>query len=211
VWSQARLYHGELLVVDATQTRRESDAKSPAQPAATLNDLYRVEGKAELIGGRIIPLMPTGRRPHRIAFRISRSLDDHAETTGRGEAYGDNMGFAVPKLGSGRESFSPDAAYYDGPLPADDMRFVKGPPAFAVEVRSEDDYGPSADQAIAAKRADYFEAGTLVVWDVDPLAERIESFRADAPDQPVIFTRGQSADCEPAVPGWRIDVARIFG
>jgi Uma2 family endonuclease len=200
-----------LLVVDATRTRSESEARSPAQPTATLDDLYRVKGKAELIGGRIIPLIPTGRRPHRIAFRITRSLVDHAEATGRGEAYGDNMGFAVPTLPSGRESFSPDAAYYDGRFPANDMRFINGPPAFAVEVRSENDYGPSADQAIAAKRADYFDAGTIVVWDVDPIAERIESYRADARDQPAVFTSGQIADAEPAVPGWRIEVARIFG
>jgi hypothetical protein len=30
---------------------------------ATLDDLYRTEGKAELIGGRIVPLMPTGHTP----------------------------------------------------------------------------------------------------------------------------------------------------
>ena len=41
---------------------------SATQTAATLDDLYRVKGKAELISGRIIPLMPTGRRPSRVAF-----------------------------------------------------------------------------------------------------------------------------------------------
>jgi hypothetical protein len=40
------------------------------------------------------------------------------------------------------------------------MRFIEGPPTFAVEVRCENDYGPSADDEYAAKRADYFEAGT---------------------------------------------------
>jgi hypothetical protein len=34
---------------------------------------------------------------------------------------------------------------------------------FAVEVRSEDDYGPAAEKALAAKRADDFAAGTRVV------------------------------------------------
>src|SRR5437867_3388490 len=102
---------------------------------ATLADLREVTGKAELIGGRIVPLMPTGRRPNRIAGRIFRSLDDHARATGVGEAYTDNMGFAVPELPSGRESFSPDASYFAGPFPADAMRFVEGPPTFAVEVR----------------------------------------------------------------------------
>ena len=78
------------------------------------------------------------------------------------------MGFAVPELPSGRESFSPDAAYYDGLLPADDMDFVPGPPTLAVEVRSKTDYGDAAEDAMAAKRVDYFLAGTQVVWDVDP-------------------------------------------
>ena len=71
---------------------------SAIQTAATLDDLYRVKGKAELIAGRIVPLMPTGRRPSRVASRIFRSLDDYATATGRGEAFGDNTGFAVAVL-----------------------------------------------------------------------------------------------------------------
>jgi Uma2 family endonuclease len=177
---------------------------------ATLDDLYEEKGKAELIGGRIVPLMPTGRKPNRIAGRIFKSLDDYAEATGRGEAYTDNMGFAVPELRSGRESFSPDASYYPGPFPGNEMRFVAGPPTLAVEVRSESDSGTLREAALAAKRADYFEAGTLVVWDVDPIAECIRVYRRDAPDQPATFLRGQTADAEPAVPGWRIPVDRIF-
>ena len=82
----------------------------PATTRATLDDLYREEGKAELIGGRIVRQMASGFKPNRVAARIFRSLDDYAETTGRGVALTDNMGFAVPELPSGRESFSPDAA-----------------------------------------------------------------------------------------------------
>ncbi len=114
---------------------------SSTQTAATLDDLYRFDGKAELIDGRIVPLMATGRRPNRVASRIFRSLDDYAQKNGRGEAYTDNMGFAIAPLRSGRESFSPDASYFLGPFPANEMRFLVGPPVFAVEVRSENDYG----------------------------------------------------------------------
>jgi Uma2 family endonuclease len=178
--------------------------------ASTLGDLYRVDGKAELIAGRIVHLMPTGHLPNRVAARIFRSLNDHAEATGRGVAYTDSMGFAVPELSSGRQSFSPDAAYYVGPLPENLMRFIEGPPTLAVEVRSENDYGDAAEREMAAKRADYFEAGTLVVWDVDPIARCVRVFRADAPDQPATFLSGQEADAEPAVPGWRLAVDRLF-
>jgi Uma2 family endonuclease len=177
---------------------------------ATLDDLYRVDGKAELIAGRIVHIMPTGRRPNRIAGNIFVSLKNHTKATGRGEAYTDNMGFAIPKLPSGRESFAPDASYYDCPFPPDDMAFVAGPPALAVEVRSKTDYGPAAEAAMEAKRDDYFQAGTAVVWDVDPHAEIIRAYRRDAPAQPVTFSRGQLADAEPAVPGWRIAVDDVF-
>ena len=181
-----------------------------ATQPATLDDLYRFPGKAELINGRIVPLMATGRRPNRVAFRILRSLDDYAQARGVGEAYTDNMGFAVPMLPSGREAFNPDTSYYNGPFPTNEMRFIEGPPTFAVEVRSENDYGASAEVEMEAKRVDYFTAGTLVVWDVDPVADTIACYRAATPTQPVIFRQGDTADAEPAVPGWRIDVTTLF-
>src|SRR5438874_1525610 len=125
-------------------------------PRQTLADLARTEGKAELINGRLVHLMATGYRPNIVAGRIFRRLADHADAVGKGVAFTDNMGFAVPELSTGRESFSPDTAYYTGPLPANAMRFVEGPPDFAVEVRSEGDRGPAAEAEMAAKRAEYF-------------------------------------------------------
>jgi Uma2 family endonuclease len=178
---------------------------------ATVDDLYRTEGKAELIGGRVVHLMPTGFLPSRIAARVFRSLDDYAEAIGRGFAFTDNTGFTVPELPSGRESFSPDASYYDGPPPSNPMRFIEGPPALAVEVRSEADYGPAAEREMAAKRENYFAAGTAVVWDVDPRAGVIRCYRAADPDHPVTFARGQRAGAEPAVAGWAPEVDTLLG
>ena len=177
---------------------------------ATLDDLYREEGKAELIGGRIVRYMASGDLPSTVAFEIAVSLRAHVKATGRGAAYADGIGYAVPELPSGRESFSPDASYYDGPAPANRMHFIEGAPTFAVEVRSEGDYGPAAEAAMAAKRTDYFAAGTRVVWDVDPVAETVTVYRADSPAQPVTYRRGDFADAEPAVPGWRMAVGDIF-
>jgi Uma2 family endonuclease len=154
--------------------------------------------------------MATGIRPNEVAGNIYASLRLYVVQAKQGKAFTDNIGFAIPELPSGRESFSPDASYYNGPLPTNLMRFVEGPPTLAVEVRSENDYTPSAEVEIAAKRADYFAAGTAVVWDVDPVAETVTYYRSAAPDQPVLFRRGGVADAEPAVPGWRMDVAEIF-
>jgi Uma2 family endonuclease len=178
--------------------------------AATFADLHRAGGKAELIAGKVVPLMPTGLRPGQIGGRIYRAIDDYATTAGRGLALPDNVGFAVPELASGRESFSPDAAYYFGPTPHDDMDFLPGPPALAVEVRSKGDYGAAAEDSMAAKRADYFEAGTAVVWDVDPIAGTIRVYRAATPDRADTLGAGAAADAEPVMPGWRLSVDAVF-
>lgn len=177
---------------------------------STLADLAREPGKAELVNGRIIRHMATGHLPNLVAGRIFRKLADHADDTGRGIAYTDNIGFSVGELLSGRESFSPDVAYYTGPLPTNRMKFVPGAPDFAVEVRSEGDYGPAAEAELAAKRDDYFEAGTKVVWDVDPIAKRIRVYRADAPTTPTEYGAGSLAEAEPAAPGWSVSVSWLM-
>jgi Uma2 family endonuclease len=176
---------------------------------ATIEDLYRLraDGKAEIVGGELVLMSPTGNDPGYASAAILVSLWHHAEETGAGQAVGDNCGFHV-RLPN-RTSFSPDVAFYTGPDTG--MRFFEGAPIFAVEVRSEGDYSPSADREIAAKRADYFAAGTLVVWDVDLLSpDVVRSYRADRPDTPITYHRGEIADAEPAVPGWRIPVDRLF-
>jgi Uma2 family endonuclease len=174
---------------------------------ATVKDLYRVEGKAELVNGKIVHMSPTGDEPSSAGFEIAARLREYARTTQRGRAYPDGTGFHVHL--PHRESFSPDAAYHIGPRTG--MRFLEGAPIFAVEVRSENDYGPAAERAMKDKRADYFACGTQVVWDVDLLSpDVIRSYKASDPENPVLFRRGEMADAEPAVSGWQIAVDELF-
>jgi Uma2 family endonuclease len=124
-----------------------------------------------------------------------------------GFAIGGNAAFVVDL--AHRKTFSPDAAWYTGPPTGG--RFMQGAPPFAVEVRSEGDYGVRAEREIQAKRADYFAAGTRVVWDVDVLrAEEIRVYRAESPDTPVIYARDETAEAEPAVPRWQFPVNELF-
>jgi Uma2 family endonuclease len=176
---------------------------------ATIEDLYRVpeNGKAEIVGGQILLMSPTGDYPARAGGRIYASLDQFERRTRLGYAYPDNTGFKVDL--PDRESFSPDASFYIGQRTG--MKFLEGAPVFAVEVRSENDYGDKADRDIADKRADYFAAGTLVVWDVDLLGEDVvKVYRSTAPDAPTIYRRGDIAEAEPAVPGWTLPVDDLF-
>ena len=75
---------------------------------------------------------------------LCASLREYARRTRRGRAVGNNKAFRVNL--PNRDSFSPDAAFYVGPDPG--MKFFEGAPVFALEVRSESDYGPAAEQAL---------------------------------------------------------------
>ena len=91
------------------------------------------------------------------------------------------------------------------------MKFYKSAPVFAVEVRSDGDYGPRAERQMAKKRADYFAAGTLVVWDVDLLSDNVvRVFRSTDRAKPTIYRRGEIAEAEPSVPGWTMPVDDLF-
>ncbi|MEW6210077.1 MAG: Uma2 family endonuclease [Acidobacteriota bacterium] len=173
---------------------------------ATIEDLYKAAGKAEIIDGEIVPMSPTGDMPGRAGGAIYMSLRLYESKAG-GRAYPDNVGFRVNL--PNRESFSPDAAFYIGPRAGG--RFLEGAPVFAAEVRSENDYGDKIEDEIKRKRAEYFKAGTLVVWDVDVLRDQVvRVYRASDPENPTVYHRGEIAEAEPAVPGWTMAVDELF-
>lgn len=175
--------------------------------AATIADLYQVPGKAELVNGEIVHMSPASAGHGRVGGRIYLSLLEYEDRTQNGYAFPDNVGFVVDL--PNRRSFSPDAAYFIGAI--SDQEFVDGAPTFAVEVRSPEEFGLAAERKLAAKRDDYFAAGTLVVWDVDMIRDKVvRVYRASAPDQPTSYRVGDTAEAEPAVPGWTMSVADLL-
>ena len=180
---------------------------APLGREATLEDLWEVEGRVELIDGEIVPVSPAGQRPVRAAARIWRSLDDYEALHGGGYAVSEGASFVLHTPRS--QLLSPDAAWstHESIVPG---RIEKAP-AFAAEVRSESDYGLAAERAMANKRSHYFAGGTLVVWDVEVLREGwIRVYHAHDPENPTIFHRGEIASAEPAVPGWCFAVDELF-
>jgi Uma2 family endonuclease len=173
----------------------------------TIEDLYLVRDKAEIVDGELVLLGPAGDLPSTAAFEIAVSLRAFARRTKLGRAYTDNAAFVVDL--PNRKSFSPDAAFYIGPRSIG--KFLQGAPLFAVEVRNEDDYGLNAETKIARKRSDYFAAATQVVWDVDVLRDRvIRSYLAVNPNAVKVFHCGDLADAGPVLPGWSMSVDDLF-
>lgn len=169
--------------------------------------LAGIDNKAEIVNGEIIIISPTGSASGYAGDEIFVSLRNYARKTRLGYAVGDNKGFIVNL--PHRTSFNPDAAFTTSAM--NDMKFYEGAPVFAVEVRSANDYGNTAEIAIAAKRADYFAAGTLLVWDVDiRSADVIRGYHVDTPNDPLVFRRGDIAHAEPVLPGWTMPVNELF-
>jgi Uma2 family endonuclease len=176
------------------------------QTKQLVEELYRIEGKAEIVGGEIVRLPLSGGLPSHATGAILFSLSQQ-EKKGVGRTYTSTVAFLIDL--PHRKSISPDASWYVGPRWG--MKFPEGAPLFAAEVREADEYGTEVEKAISVKRADYFAAGTKVVWDVDLLGgEVIRVYRAGSPELPTIYRRGETAEAEPAVPGWTFVVDELF-
>ena len=59
---------------------------------ATINDLYRVEGKAEVVNGEIVHMEPTGDDPAQASFEVAIALKQYVRENKRGLAVPDDEG-----------------------------------------------------------------------------------------------------------------------
>lgn len=170
---------------------------------ALFEALTRIEGKAEIVRGEIVLMPPMGPWPGYAAGMVLESLHRYQQAIKIGHVAGSQATdhVTLPQ----RNSFSPDAAYFIGGMQP--MKYYEGAPQFAVEIRSAGDYGPRAERLMADKRADYFAAGTRVVWDVDLVSnDVVRVYRTATPAVPMIYRPGETAEAEPAVPGWSMPV-----
>lgn len=174
---------------------------------ATVNDLDIVKGQTEIVDDCLVVHAPNGgwnaRARGSILFSLLEYEDSH---DGAGVVFTSTVGY--PVNAPHRKAICADVAWYTGPLddPSD-----TSPPVFAVQVRDLANYSDEAEEFLAIKLADYFAAGTQVVWDVDVLREGvIRVYRASDPENPTIYRRGEIAEAEPAVPDWRFPVDDLW-
>jgi Uma2 family endonuclease len=85
-----------------------------------------------------------------------------------------------------------------------ETRYIEGPPILAVEVLSASDVLADVHEKLVA----YLNAGTPVVWIVDPFDSTVTVYRRG--QEPVMFNRSQELPGDPDLPGFRCPVAEIF-
>jgi Uma2 family endonuclease len=156
----------------------------------------------ELVRGRVVR-EPRPARPHgRLQVRISRLLAEWVDGHGRGEVTSESgyVLFEEPATVRG-----PDIAVSLSPSDADVGGWTLGPPDVAVEISSPSD----TSSAMQAKVLDYLQAGTSLVWIVDPSARTVTVYRPDG--SAALLREGDLLVGEDVLPGFSISLLDLFG
>ncbi len=173
--------------------------------AEELFDLPDDDGRSELVEGELVPMTPTGGRHGALAVRIGRLLDEHVEAHDLGVCCGAETGFILKR--DPDTVRAPDAAVVVAsriPITGIPATFWPFAPDLAVEVVSPSDR--LAD--VHVKIAEYFAAGTRLVWLVEPETRMVHVYRS-AREVEVVGTE-QDLGGGDVLPGLRCPVRRLF-
>lgn len=158
----------------------------------------------ELVRGELRKMPPAGHDHGREGNRVNRTLSNHVFDNRLGETYLAETGFILetnpdlvlaPDVSFVRKEREEAARGVAG--------FFPGPPDLAVEVISPNDRLTE----VAAKAAEWLDAGTLMVIVVNPRSRTVQVHTAGGV---VELTEADTLDGGEVVPGWSMLVADIF-
>lgn len=169
-------------------------------------DLPETDG-CELVGGKVVPkhkeneMSGPGGKHGKIAVRIGGRMEAYATPRKLGDVYAES-GFTLPS-GDVRR---PDISFLEASQLTDGTPdgFPIGAPTLAVEVISPNDLWHEVEEKLDV----YFEAGTKVVWLVDPKRQTVTVRRPGGPAANYIV--GEIIPGGEILPGFELPVADIF-
>ena len=184
-----------------------------AMPADSMSRLLTAEqlsgvalpGKAtELVRGHLIVREPPGTRHGSIAARLSYLLSDHVYRHDLGVVCSQDTGF---KIESDPDTVrAPDVAFIGGAR-ADQIP-ATGYAAFAPDLVAEIVSPEDRPGELLAKVAQWLDAGTRLVWVIDPARSEARVYRDDG-DLTIIGADG-SLGGERVLPGFRCTLAEVL-
>jgi Uma2 family endonuclease len=179
----------------------------PRATAVTADELLRLnrpDRRTELVRGVLVVREPAGYLHGRITARLAALLTNHVEANDLGCVLAAETGF---KLAADPDTVrAPAVAFVSRarlphPPPAG---YAELAPDLVVEVLSPDD----RPGEVLAKVGDWLNAGTRLVWVVDPRRRYARVYRADGSDSQLSETG--TLDGEDVVPGFTAPRAAIF-
>lgn len=162
-------------------------------------------GRYDLVRGEIIQMSPAGWKHGKVALRVGQLLGNFLEREQLGDAYGAETGFVLsvePPI-----VLAPDAAFVRKDrlhLVQREEGFFPGYPDLAVEIISPSD----RPTPVMTKVFEYLEAGTPLVWVVDPEDQTVMVFDHLGSGRKLV--PGDTLDGGDVLPGFSVPVEHLF-
>ncbi|MGH7419632.1 MAG: Uma2 family endonuclease [Candidatus Rokuibacteriota bacterium] len=179
-----------------------------ASPALiTADELLRLsipDKRVELVRGTLVVREPPGFRHGRVAMDLAARLADHVRTQGLGQVCAAETGF---RLSTAPDTVrAPDIAFVSrARLPDPELvGYAPLAPDLVVEVLSPTD----RPGEVLAKVADWLNAGSRLVWVVDPERRLARVYRQDGSEARLNTEDDLSG--EDVVPGFSVRLADIL-
>ena len=173
----------------------------PEHSTMTLDEFLQSDMEGyEYIKGEVIP-MPAASAEHGIiSARVFLRLGLYVREKKLGEVVTPDTGFQV-----GERVLKPDIAFVSSTRMPDDLSTAfRIPPDLAVEVVSPSD----AFRRVIRKTLDYLEAGTKMVWIVEPTSQTVRVYRSETPIK--VLGIKDTLTGEDVVEGFLCQVAQLF-
>ena len=160
--------------------------------------------RMELVRGQLVREPPAGFEHGGIALRIGSRLLRFVDENALGMVVGTDSGFVLAD--EPPTVRAPDVAFVrEDRLDFDRTRFAPLAPDLAVEVLS-----PSNTMSeIHDKILDYLDAGSSLVWVVDPQSRTVTTYRSR--EEIRLIQADGEIDGADVLPGFRCKVAELFG
>ena len=150
--------------------------------------------------GILVPMAAAAILHGKISVRVIRYLDPHVHKNQLGEVYTAETTFRV-----GERVMKPDVAFVSASrVPNDETKGFPIPPDIAVEVISPTDILWNVSEKALA----YLEAGTRLVWVIEPVTQTVTVFRSKTDIK--TLTRNDTLTGEDVVEGFSCPVAQLF-
>lgn len=188
-----------------TQTRCYNPAMATTPTLVTAEQLLAMgpDSRFELVDGELVKTSPVGGKHSWLVVRLASWIYSFVDSRKLG-VVGTELGFIMKRNPDLVRAPDISLVLQDNWGPANDDGFFEGAPALAVEVLSPDD---RANQ-VQRKVREYFGAGSLWAWIVDPETESVIVHYADG--RSYTFSGEQKVTGEDVLAGFSFLPAGLF-
>ncbi|MBI2073065.1 MAG: Uma2 family endonuclease [Gemmatimonadetes bacterium] len=179
----------------------------PRSAPLTADELLHVnlpDKRTELVRGVLVVREKAGFRHGAVTMRLAKGIADHVDARGLGLVLAADTGF---KLATDPDTVrAPDIAFIrrDRLPDPEPLGYLDLAPDLAVEVLSPGD----RPGEVLTKVGDWLDAGTRLVWVVDPARRHVRVYRADGSQS--VVAEHDVLDGEDVLPGFACRLSAIW-